>query len=367
MTQKKTTVKIGICTGGGDCPGLNTAIRALVKAIDLLPDHESVGIFHSFDGLLASPPKTKQLRQADVRDILDKGGTILGSVNRDNPYSIKSNDSGEKPSRSILQIKKAYEELGLDGIIAIGGDGTQGIASKLIKYDLNIIGIPKTIDNDLHGTERTIGFSTSVDTVTDCLLKLSTTAESHERIMIAEVMGRDAGHIALHAGTAGGANIILLPEIPFSVESIMKKILKRRSEGKRFTVICVAEGAFPKGKKKSFLKNAEGQESLGGISEYLAKELHQRLQISTRNLVLGHLQRGGRPNPYDRVLATRFAHKAIRLFQEKKFGRVVCLKGDSVSDISYEEATGKIQPVKLDYDLIHAVESTGVNFGRNIE
>ena len=263
-----------------------------------------------------------------VSGILHRGGTILGTTNAGNPFSLKNANSGSTKGEDLSQnVVEGYKSLGLDCVIVIGGDGTQGIAYQLSKLGINIIGVPKTIDNDLASTDQTVGFDTAVQVASEAIARLQTTAESHERIMILEVMGRNAGHIALHSGIAGGAHGILLPEIPFGYDAVANKIAERQKRGKPYSVIVVAEGAFPKGGEEVFKEEVDGRKNLGGVGHLVADALHKKTGIETRVTVLGHIQRGGLPSHYDRVLGTAYGVKAIEMAEQKKFGKIVAFQG----------------------------------------
>lgn len=357
-------MKLGICTGGGDCPGLNAVIRSVVKSAIGCHGWEVWGIRDSFNGLMARPFDIRRLSQDDVADVLARGGTILGTTNEGNPFNLNSKEGRGKALDKSRLVVEAYRDIGLDGLFVVGGDGTQGIAAKFVELGLNIIGVPKTIDNDLAGTELTLGFETAVEVAADAIARLSSTAESHERIMILEVMGRDAGHIALHAGLAGGAHVVLLPEIPFTYKSIIAKVEERRKMGRHYSVIVVAEGAYEKGTSTSWTTSAAGSKQLGGIGSIVAQQLHDMTGAETRVTVLGHVQRGGSPCPRDRVVATAFGVHAVELAARKKFGRVVVLNGGKVTNIPYKDVAGKQRPVALDDIFVRAAEDTGVCLGR---
>lgn len=348
---------MGILTGGGDCPGLNAAIRAAVKS-GIAKGCQLVGIIDSFNGLFERPTRTSLLGLEDVSDILDKGGTILGTHNEGSPF-------GEKPEENILRLREAMSELDLAGLIVIGGEGTQGIAGELAATGVPVIGIPKTIDNDLPGTDQTIGFKSCVNLVADSVMRLRSTAESHDRIMVLEVMGRDSGYIALHGGLAGGANVILIPEIPFDVKRIQKKILERKNIGRNFSVVVVSEGATEKGGEAIYKEELGGAKTLGGVGVQVAQKLHSLCDMDVRVTVLGHLQRGGSPCPEDRILATRFAVYAVDLALKKRFNRLVVLKGQQVSDTPYSEVS-RFQRRKLlpSDEILRAAEAISVCLGR---
>lgn len=335
-------MKIGILTGGGDCPGLNSVIRAIVrKSID--QKNEVVGIRYGWKGLLEK--ETIPLTLRSVSGILPKGGTMLGT-SRTNPY--KQKDGNEL-------AKKNFKELGLDALAAIGGEDTLGVASKLYKEGLNIVGVPKTIDNDLAATEFTFGFDTAVNIVMDCIDRLHTTAESHNRIIVVEVMGRHAGWIATHAGIAGGADYILVPEIPINMDEVCESLQARHNRGKNFSIVVVAEGAqFRNEDLQTQEKKLDefGHVRLGGIGHKVGSLIEERTGFETRVTVLGHIQRGGSPSAFDRVLGTRYGVKAYELIKEKQFGKMVSLRGNKIIAVSLEEATTEIKTLDLDlYDL----------------
>ncbi|MFH1825111.1 MAG: 6-phosphofructokinase [Candidatus Firestonebacteria bacterium] len=363
MSQK--IKRIGVSTGGGDCPGLNAVIRAVVKSA-LILDWTVVGIKDGFEGLL-NPKDAKELRSHDIAGILNVGGTILGTTNRGNPfkYYIKKGKKTIVKDRSN-EVVKGFKKLNLDALVCIGGDGTLGIAWELSKKGIPLVGVPKTIDNDLSATVITFGFDTAVSTATDALDKLHSTAESHQRVMVVEVMGRYAGWIALNSGIAGGADVILIPEIPFDIEKVCKKVMDRYKIKKNFCIIVAAEGAKPKG-GILFTKDAKttGRQEvlLGGIAEWVASEINKRTGKETRSLVLGHLQRGGHPTTFDRLLATRFGAAAVRAIQEEKFGTMVCLRPPNVTTVPLEEAVGKMKSVPLDSDEIITGRNLGICFG----
>lgn len=331
--------KIGILTGGGDCPGLNPVIRAVVrKAFN--EGYEVVGIKNGWKGLLEKD--TMALDLETVSGILPKGGTILGT-SRTNPY---------KKEGGVQKVISTLKELDLFALIAVGGEDTLGVASKLYKEGVNVIGVPKTIDNDLSATDYTFGFDTALNIATECIDRLHTTAESHHRIIVAEVMGRHAGWIALEAGIAGGADVILIPEFPIDLEEVCALIKKRHERGKTFSIVVVAEGAeFKKGSMVLQEQKLDefGHVRLGGIGEILGKEIEKRTGYETRVSVLGHIQRGGSPTAFDRVLGTRFGVKAVELVKEKKFGQMCSLSGNKIISVPLEKATGTLKTVDPEY------------------
>lgn len=354
---KAAIAKIGICTGGGDCPGLNAAIRAIVKHAVGSYGWQVIGIEESLTGLMLRPTKVRPLYFNDVSGILDRGGTILRTKNDGSPFR----KDGQKPLKLVTE---GIAALSLDGLIVVGGDGTQGMARILHGEGVPVIGVPKTIDNDLAGTEQCIGFATAVDVATEAIHRIETTAQSHSRVMILEVMGREAGFIALHAGLAAGAHVVLIPEIPFSWDAIIKKIEDRHSLGRQFTVIVVAEGAKEKGGESQFRKSTTGSTHLGGMGEYVAKKLHALAGVETRSTTLGHIQRGGTPNAYDRILATAFGVHAVELAANGKWGRLVSLEAGRITDYRYEDIKERRRPMPMDSDFIRAAEATGICLGR---
>ena len=332
--------RIGILTGGGDCPGLNPVIRAVVRKA-LLAGYEIVGIKNGWKGLVEND--TMPLNIDTVSGILPKGGTILGT-SRTNPY---------KKEGDLQKVKDNFKKMGLDALVAVGGEDTLGVASKLIKDGCrNIVGVPKTIDNDLSATDYTFGFDTALNVAMECIDRLHTTAESHHRIIVAEVMGRHAGWIAIEAGIAGGADVILIPEIPIDLDEVCNVIKKRHARGKTFSIIVVSEGAqFKDGTivTQEQKLDAFGHVRLGGIGEDLAAQIEKRTGFETRVSVLGHIQRGGSPTAFDRVLGTRFGIKAVELIIDKKFGKMVALDGTKIIDVPLEEAVKALKTVDMEF------------------
>lgn len=356
---------IGILTGGGDCPGLNAVIRGVVKSGIIHYEWDMFGIQDGFDGLI-DKGKVKPLTLSDIRGILPKGGTILGTSNRGNPfkYPVKTADGYETQDVSDRILESILEHR-LDGIVVIGGDGTLNIADELYKKGANIVGVPKTIDNDLNATDYTFGFHTAVNTATDAIDKLHTTAESHHRIMIVEVMGRDAGWIALSSGMAGGADIILIPEIPFDIDAMIRKIEERRKNGSAFSIIVVAEGAIEKGHDAMHLDETEtgSLPRLGGIGIYIESKLKEKSDMVIRTTVLGHIQRGGTPTAYDRILGSRFGVEAANLIAQKKFGYMVSLKGRDIINVPISEAVNKPKRVNPHGQLVETARRLGISMG----
>ncbi len=362
MSKRKK--RLGILTGGGDCAGLNAVIRAAVRTAASL-GWEPVGIQESFGGLL-NTKKSRVLRPVDVRGILHTGGTILGTTNHGDPFKfpVKSAEGVSYVDRSMEVVANA-KKLKLEGLIVIGGDGTLRIGLGFHELGLPVVGVPKTIDNDVEATVVTFGFDTAVSVATEALDRLHTTAFSHRRVMVLEVMGRNVGWIALHAGMAGGADVILIPEIPFDIESVCEKIRDRARRGRRFSIVVVAEGVTPAGGEQKFREGAslgfEGR--LGGIAEIVADRISQRTGHETRSLVLGHLQRGGRPTNFDRLLGTRFGSTAARLAHEGRWGEMVCLAPPNVMSVPLKKAVSRLKRVPKESDILRAGRDLGISFG----
>ena len=358
---------IAILTGGGDCPGLNAVIRGVVRSAIMERGWRVLGIRNGFDGLVGEP-LYRELTLDSVRGILQRGGTILGTSNRGNPLAYPVERDGVVQQQDVsAQVVENFRNLGAEALVAVGGDGTLKIARTLQEMGMPMVGVPKTIDNDLRGTDVTFGYNTAVGIVTEALDRLHTTAESHHRVMVVEVMGRDAGWIALESGLAGSADVILIPEVPFSFDKVCAAILRRRERGSLFSIVVTAEGAFPISGEKVVQVAAEqnlGVERLGGIGEFVSKELARRLDVETRVVVLGHVQRGGTPSPFDRILGSRFGVKAVELIAQNMFGRMVSLRGRSVVDVDIIEAVDSLNRVDPDGDLVKAAEALGINVGR---
>ena len=359
--------RIGILTGGGDCPGLNAVIRGVVKGCIIGRGWEVVGVEDGFDGLL-DKAKMRELTLDDVRGILPRGGTILGTSNRGNPFSTRVlRDGALVTIDSSATVLENIKKLRLDAVVVIGGDGSLKIALQLQEKGIPIVAVPKTIDNDLLETDVTFGYNTALETATDALDKLHSTAESHHRAMILEVMGRYAGWIALESGIAGGADVILIPEIPFDISHICEAIEQRRRRGSRFSIVIAAEGAFPKGGNRVVKAGADQKhavERLGGIGEHVAREIELFLEMDTRVTVLGHLQRGGSPTTFDRCLGSRFGIKAVELIENGDFGRMVCLKGREVKSVPIEKAIKKLKLVDANGEMVQCAEELGIVLGR---
>lgn len=358
-------MRIGVLTGGGDCPGLNAVIRAVVKTA--INDYEMsvIGFKDGYEGLVLD--NYMSLNRNSVSGILTYGGTILGSSNRADPFHfpILQKDSYIYLDRSS-ELLANYQRLGLDALIVVGGDGTMSAAAELCKLGINIIGVPKTIDNDLWGTDQTFGFDSALTTATEAVDKIHSTAQSHHRVMIVEVMGRYAGWLALASGLAGGGDIVLIPEIPYDINAISDKIKERNRSGKNFSIVVIGEGARPEGGEmvvKRRVENSPDAIRLGGISYELAEQIDRTTQLETRVTILGHLLRGGSPSAFDRLLATHFGCESVRMAARKEYGRLIVLKGSKIESIPVEEAAGKTRTVPLDSYLITSALSIGVSLG----
>lgn len=362
--RKGKKLKLGITTGGGDCPGLNAVIRAAVKGAFNL-GWDVIGIKGGFEGLL----DTRQIdiiQPHDIKGILHLGGTILGTTNRGNPFKYPVKVKGKIVEKDLSdKVVKNFKKLGLDCLIVIGGDGTLAIANGLSEKGIPIVGVPKTIDNDLSSTVITFGFDTAVSTATDAIDKLHSTAESHKRVIVVEVMGRYAGWIALNSGVAGGADVILIPEIAFNMESVARKINDRWRRKRDFAIVVVAEGAKPEGGKMFTKgdKQAGREVKLGGIAEWVAKRINEETGKETRSLVLGHLQRGGHPTTFDRLIATRFGAAAIRQIEKGEFGKMVALDPPKVLAVPLKKAIERMKSVPLECDTIISARQLGICFG----
>jgi 6-phosphofructokinase 1 len=356
--------RIGILTGGGDCPGLNAVIRAVVKSATRL-GWETIGFHGGYEGLL-EPVTYQKLDHREMGALLTSGGTVLGTSNRGR-FSAKTGhgEAHEIPREILDAAKRNFEALGLRALICVGGDGSLTIAQRLFEHGIPVIGVPKTIDNDLEATAMTFGFDSAVASATDALDRLHTTAASHNRVMVLEVMGRYAGWIAAHAGIAGGGDIILIPEIPFSYEAICHKIAEREAMGRLFTLVVVAEGARGKGGVfvTQGLAPADREAHLGGVGAVVAAEIAQRTGKETRVVVLGHLQRGGGPTTFDRLLCTRFGARAVKLVQEGKYGYMVALRPPDTVAVKITDAIGRLRTVPIDGDIVQTARMLGISFG----
>lgn len=357
--------RIGVLTGGGDCPGLNAVIRAVVKTAINEHNWEVIGIEDGFEGLIL-PGKTRKLSFADVRGILPRGGTILGTTNRANPFNYHVETEGQVRAYDASdEVIRQANELGIDVLVVIGGDGSLSIAHELEQKGLNIVGVPKTIDNDLLETEVTFGFDTALNTAMEALDKLHTTAESHHRIIILEVMGRNAGWIALEAGIAGGADVILIPEIPYNIDVIVQKIEARSERGAMFSIIVAAEGASEVEGQMVYQEQSDdrGAQRLGGIGEVLAAQLRDCCEFEVRVTVLGHLQRGGSPSAFDRLLASRFGTHAVKMIANGRLGHMAALKCGAITSVPIADAVVRQKFVPLDDDLIATAVGLDISLG----
>ena len=355
---------IGILTGGGDAPGLNAVIRAVVKTATCEYGMRVIGIEDGFDGLLGAT-KTRSLTASDVRGLLPRGGTILGTRNQGHFVQRKKDGVPMSVDSVYQEAIDNMKVLGIDALVVLGGEGTLTIAAEFDKRGVTICGVPKTIDNDLACTELTFGFVTALDIATEALDRLHTTAESHDRVMILEVMGRHAGWIALHSGLAGGADVILIPEIPFSLDTVIKKVRSRDATGANFSIIVVAEGAIEIGHALVYQDKGDASRAprLGGIGQHLQHDIEEVTGRETRCVVLGHLQRGGRPNAFDRMLATNFGSCAVRAIANGKSGVMVALQAGDVVTVPLTEAIKNIKTVPPNGQLVRTARDTGVSFG----
>ena len=357
--------RIAINTGGGDAPGLNAVIRAATLAA-LQEGWEVLGIRRGYMGLLEGEvdgePGIFPLTATSVRGIHHLGGTILGTTTRGNPFGLevrKPDGTWGTVDRS-QEIVDAFRSMKIDALIAIGGDGSLNIAHELQKKGLPVIGVPKTIDNDLRATDLTFGFQTAVEVATDAIGRLHSTAEAHQRIMVVQVMGRHVGWIALESGLAGGADIILLPEVPYSAERVAAKIMEREKHGRRFSIVVIAEGAKAAGEEPSY---ADAKGRYGGIADRLAAELEELTGKEARTLTLGHIQRGGSPTAFDRNLALRFGAAAVRCIRDGRLGTMVALQGQNVTSVPLAEAISELKRVTMDMDLVMSARQLGISFG----
>jgi ATP-dependent phosphofructokinase / diphosphate-dependent phosphofructokinase len=357
-------MKIGIVTGGGDCPGLNAVIRAVAKAATKR-GWETLGIIGGYEGLLA-PQSYRLLDYKALDGLLVRGGTILGTANRGR-FSAKTGhgQTRQLPTELLDETKRGMEQLGIEALISVGGDGSLTIAQQMHEHGIPIIGVPKTIDNDLAATTMTFGFDSAVACATDALDRLHTTAESHNRVIVLEVMGRYAGWIAMYAGVAGGADVILIPEIPFNLDSICTAVTDREKKGKHFTIVVAAEGAKAAG--GDFVTSGEQQQNrearLGGVGAVVAAEVEKRTGKETRVVVLGHLQRGGSPTNMDRALCTLFGAKAVELVADRIFGMMVAHTGTSVEGVPLKKAIGQLRTVPLDSVFVNTARALGICLG----
>ncbi|WP_127996932.1 6-phosphofructokinase [Piscinibacter defluvii] len=352
-------MRVGVLTGGGDCPGLNAVIRAVVKSLVRQLGAEVIGIEQGFLGLIQRRVRPLDLRA--VAGLIATGGTVLGTHNRADPFAYFG-AGGADVSDGVIAYAR---ELGLDALVVIGGDGSMDIAHRISLKGLPVVGCPKTIDNDLEHTDRCFGFDTAVAIVTDALDRLTTTGQSHGRVMILETMGRYAGWIALEAGLAGGADVILIPEIPYRLDKVIE-VCREREQRQRFTVIALAEGATAEGGGLTVQERIETSPDpirLGGVGNLLRHQLQPHLDCEVRTTILGHVQRGGAPTPFDRVLATRYGHAAAQLIQRGEFNRMVVLRGNEMASVPLAEVAGRNRHVPADHPLLQAARDTGVSLG----
>lgn len=357
--------RIGILTGGGDCPGLNAVIRAVTKSLISRFDWEVVGIEDGFEGLVEK--RFRPLGYNDVSGILQVGGTILGTSNKADPFHYPVSEAGGIVHRDLSDRALAnVEEAGLEAVCCLGGDGSMTIAQRLGEKGLRVVGVPKTIDNDLWGTDVTFGYDSAMSVAAEAIDRIHTTAQSHHRVMIVEVMGRLAGWLALGAGLAGGADVILIPEIDFELEAVCEKFLSRRRIGRKFSIVCVAEGAKPRGGEVVTQKEtpaSQGRVRLGGIGVRLTEEIELRTGLEARATILGHLQRSGTPTPYDRLLATRFGVAAAEMTARREFGRMAALQGEDIVTVPLDEVAGRMKRVPDGHPLLKVARFVGTSLG----
>jgi ATP-dependent phosphofructokinase / diphosphate-dependent phosphofructokinase len=359
--------RIGIMTGGGDCPGLNAVIRMVTRAAINTLGLEVYGIEDGFLGLIRN--RMRHLTNDDVSNILTAGGTILGTSNKADPgrFVIGEQEDGTPIIEDVTsRVLEHIAERGLDAIVCVGGDGTMTGAANLIRHGVRCIGVPKTIDNDLMHTDLTFGFTTAVQTAAECLDKIHSTASSHHRVMLVELMGRNAGWLTLHAGLASGADVILIPEIPYSLDAVCDTCIRRSRRGKRFTLIAVSEGAAPRGGQQvvdRIVHDSPDPVRLGGVSTVLAEQIAEQTQCETRATILGHIQRGGTPVAFDRVLAMRFGYKAVKLIAENQWNQLVVLRHGQTETVPIEAVAGQQRLVPPDHELIAMARAAGTSVG----
>lgn len=361
----KYSKRIGLLTGGGDCPGLNAVISAVIKVAHNECDMQVIGFLDGYEGLVEN--RFRELSLNDASGILAQGGTILGTSNRANPFRfpVLQDEEYIYLDRSSQAVRN-FESLGLDVLIAIGGDGTMAASAGMLEKGIPVIGVPKTIDNDLFGTDVTFGFDSAVSTATDAIDRIHTTAQSHHRVMIIEVMGRNAGWLALYSGLAGGGDIILMPEFPYDIEAVCDKVKSRNARGKLFSIVVVGEGARAAGGERvirQIVKNSPDAIRLGGISHQVAAQIEGLIEIECRVTILGHLLRGGSPTPFDRVLATRFGVEAVQMAARQEYGRMVVLRGTELDSVSIKEVGGRQRILTPDHPLLATAMSMGVSLG----
>jgi ATP-dependent phosphofructokinase / diphosphate-dependent phosphofructokinase len=365
MGENGRIERIGILTGGGDCPGLNAVIRAVVKTAVFRYKLEVVGFLEGYLGLIRN--MTRRLEAADASGILHQGGTILGTSNRDNPFRFPVTVRGKKTFRDLSdQAIRNLKRNKIDALIAVGGDGSLTIAYQLYEKGVPVVGIPKTIDNDLWGTDVTFGFNTALQTAMEAIDKIQTTAASHHRVMVVEVMGRYAGWIALEAGIASGGDVVLIPEIPYDIDKICEVVRRRYRYGKRSSIVVVAEGAKPrKGQVvvRQLVADSTDPVRLGGVGYKIGNDIEEKTGLETRVIVLGHIQRGGSPIAFDRILATRYGSEAVDLVMKKKFGRMICLRGVKIGSIALKSVQNDQRKVFPNGDLVKTARSIAISFG----
>ena len=353
--------RIGILTSGGDCPGLNAAIRGVARAAYEMFDAEIIGIHDGYRGLIDGD--YSEMKRGQFSGILTLGGTILGTSRT--PFR-DMRKIGDDNVDKVAAMKKTYKDLKLDCLVTLGGNGTHKTANLLSQEGLNVIGLPKTIDNDLYGTDFTFGFHTANDIATEVIDRIHTTAASHGRCMVVEIMGNKAGWLTLYSGVAGGADVILIPEIPFRTEKIIEKIWERENRGRHFSIIVVAEGAKEEGGEmvvQKYVKESHDPIRLGGIADYVAHRIEALSNIETRVTVLGHLQRGGAPVPYDRILSTRYGAAAVQALMRGEFGKMVSLNGDSIVTVSIQDAIEDLKKIDPNGEIVRAAKAVGISFG----
>jgi 6-phosphofructokinase 1 len=357
--------RLGIMTGGGDCPGLNAVIRAVAKPA-ILSGLEVFGIEDGYLGLIED--RMRKLSYDDVSNILTLGGTILGSSNKADPssYAVPDGQGGWTKKDVRQQVLEHAKDARLDAIVVVGGDGTMSGAAELVEMGIQMVGVPKTIDNDLWATDVTFGHDTAVTTAAEALDKVHDTASSHHRVMVVEIMGRYAGWLPLHAGVSAGADVILIPEVPFDLEKVAEKCFQRSKHGKKFTIIAAGEGAVPIGGKR-FVDRIDDSSPdpirLGGVAKFVSDQTTKKTGLDCRSMVLGHIQRGGTPTPHDRLLATRFAYQAFELVMSGRFGRMVVMQRGELGSVSISEIAGKVRTIPQDYSLLRAARALGTSFG----
>ncbi|GAB4381220.1 MAG: ATP-dependent 6-phosphofructokinase [Calditrichia bacterium] len=361
--------RIGILTGGGDCPGLNAVIRGVTKTAITRYGMEAIGFYDGFQGLIEN--RFTFLTFEMVSGILTQGGTILGTSNKANPFEHFTIENGKAVVKDVSDdCMDLYNDLGLDALITVGGDGTMTISGMLAEKGANIVGVPKTIDKDLMETDTTFGFDSARYVATEAIDRLHSTAQSHHRVMVVEVMGRNAGWLALESGLAGGGDIILIPELPYEIDEVVRVVRQRSRFGKRFSIVVVSEGAKEKGGEQVVNRVVEDSPEkirLGGISHRISQQIEEATGIESRVAILGHLQRGGTPTPLDRILATRFAVRAMELVIEGKFNQMVALKGNKIVSVPLEKVMGKQKLVPKDSTLITDAISVGTSIGVRLD